>query len=213
MKKLFSKFIVLVLLVVGLLNLFGCSNDNSNKDNSNNSVPDISTEDKSSDNNSTEDDQPKEEVKATVIKLTKQNYDSYLNISITQTAQSQTLLYHTYFVCYRDSSGRQRYDYYDGLTPPTSGVVKCTYSSSTYSVSTTFTINCYSKNKDYIFLNSNFSAQAGSSTAMVYISQDGSGSNVLMMSEKLKTPNKDYSLQTKDVVRSFTGEVSFYEKK
>ena len=210
MKKLFSEFIVLVLLVVGLLNLFGCSNDNSNKDNSNNSVPDISTEDNSSDNNSTEDDQPKEEVKATVIKLTEQNYDAYLNISIAQTAQSQTLLYNTYWVHYYRGDG---FTYYRGLTPPTTGVEYCTYLNSTYSVSTTFTINCYSKNKDYIFLNSNFLVRVGITTVTVYLSQDGSGSNVLMISQNLNTPNKDYSLQTKDVVSSFTGEVSFYEKK
>lgn len=210
MKKLFSKFIVLVLLVVGLLNLFGCSDDNLNKDNSNNSIPDISIEDNSSDNNSTKDDQPKEEVQATVIKLTEQNYDTYLNISIAQTAQSQTLLYHTYWVHYYRESG---YSYYRGLTPPTTGVDFCSYLNSTYSVSTTFTINCYSKNKDYIFLNSNFLVQVGISTVTVYLSQDGSGSNVLMISNKLDTPNKDYSLQTKDVVRSFTGEVSFYKKK
>lgn len=201
MKRLF-RIILIFLLVASFFNLFACYNDNPNKDNpSTNQEPNISIE---------------EEIQPTVIKLTEYNYNSYLNISINQTAQSQTLISNTYYVKYRLNFGRYEFRYYTGLTPPTTNdVLECTYLYSKYSVSTSFTISCHSKNKDYIFSNSSFSiiyraSPNQFSTVTVHVSQDGNGSNVFMMSEELSTPNKSYSMKAKDMISAFNGEVSFF---
>lgn len=198
MKRLLS--VILILLFT--FNLCTCSNGNSTNDNSNNSTLSTSTED---------------EIEPTVVELTKYNYSSYLNISINQTAQSQTLISNTYYVEYRLNFGRSEWKTYTGLTPPTtSNVIQCNYLYSTYSVLTTFTISCRSKNSNYTFSNSEFliSYRASSSqisSVAVYVSQDGNGSNVFMMSEKLSSPNKSYSLQVKNMIVSFSGTVSFFE--
>lgn len=196
MKRVLSIF----LLVASFFNLYACSNDNLNKDNPNNQRPNISTE----------------EIKPTVIELTKNNYGSYLNISITQIAQSQTLISNTYHVKYRYGSS-YTFKYYTGLTPPTTNdVLEYSYLWSKYSVSTTFTIDCHSKNKDYVFSNSSFTILYRPSSSSeffsvgVYISREGNGSNIFMMSEELSTPNKSYSLQVSNMIRDFNGEVSFF---
>lgn len=196
MKRLLS--VILILLFT--CNLCACFNDNSTDDTSNNSAPSTSIED---------------EIEPTVVELTKYNYSSYLNISINQTAQSQTLISNTYYVEYRLNFDRSEWKTYTGLTPP-NNVIQCIYLYSTYSVSTTFTINCCSKNKDYVFSNSNFSiiyraSSSQISAVTVHISQDGSGCNTFMMSEKLSSPNKSYSLQAKNMISDFNGEVSFFE--
>lgn len=198
MKRLLS--VILILLFT--INLCACSNGNSTNDNSNNSAPSTSTED---------------EIERTVVKLTKDNYSSYLNISISQTAQSQTLISNTYYVEYRINSLRSEWKTYRGLTPPTTNnVIQCNYLYSTYSVLTTFTISCRSKNSDYTFSNSKFSISYRPSPSQisgvtVYVSQDGNGSNVFTMSEELSSPNKSYSLQVKNMIVSFSGTVSFFE--
>lgn len=198
MKRLLS--VILILLFT--FNLCACSNGDSTNDNSNNSAPSTSTED---------------EIEPTVVELTKYNYSSYLNISITQTAQSQTLIYNVYYVNYRINYSRSEWRTYRGLTPPTtSDVIQCNYLYSAYSVLTTFTISCRSKNSNYTFSNSEFSISYRASSSQisrvaVYVSQDGNGSNVFMMSEELSSPNKSYSLEVKNMIVSFSGTVSFFE--
>lgn len=212
MRKLFSMILIFSLLATCMVNLFACSNDNSDKDNS-----DKDNSDKDNSNYLPPSISTEDEIEPTIIELTKYNYSSYLNISINQTAQSQILISNTYYVKYQLNFGRYEFRYYTGLTPPTTkDVLQCTYLYSTYSVSTTFTINCRSKNNDYTFSNSNFSIVYRSSPSQfssvtVYVSQDGNGSNVFMMSEELSSPNKSYFLQVTNMIGDFNGEVSFFE--
>lgn len=155
----------------------------------------------------------KDEVEPTIIKLTKNNYSSYLNISINQTTQTQTLISNTYYVEYRYGYNGSTFKTYTGLTPPTTqDVSQCIYLYSTYSVSTTFVINCQSTNNNYVFSNCNFSILASNKPlyVTVYVSQDGTGNRVFMMSENLSNPNKTYSFQLDKIISDFNGEVSFY---
>ena len=186
-----------------IFNSFACSNDNLNKDGSTNPMPSLPLE---------------EEIEPTIIKLTKYNFSSYLNIYISQTSQTQTLISNTYYVKYRLPNGRYEFRNYTGMMPPTTkDVMQCSYLYSKYSVSTTFTINCLSKNKNYIFTNCNFGIQYRPSSSqisvvVVYVSQDGNGNNVFMMSEELYSPNKNYSLNAQNMIYDFNGEVTFFDK-
>lgn len=200
MKKFFNIILNSILLFVMCTTFFACSNSNLNKDNSDEQESSVAIEDK---------------VEPTVIKLTKYNYNSYLNIFINQTAQTQTLISNTYYVKYRYGNSYE-YRYYTGLTPPTTNdVLQCVYLYSKYSVSTTFSINCQSKNKNYIFSNCNFSivyraSPSQSSCVTIYVSQDGAGNNIFMMTEELSKPNKAYSLQANNMISDFNGELLFF---
>lgn len=158
----------------------------------------------------------KDEVEPTIIKLTKNNYSSYLDIFINQTTQTQSLVSNTYYVEYRYGYNGSTFKTYTGLTPPTTqDVLQCIYLYSTYSVSTTFVINCQSTNNNYVFSNCNFSIVYTSSSRLysvtIYVSQNGTGNRVFMMSEVLSTPNKTYSFQLDKMISDFNGEVSFFD--
>ena len=201
MKRLFSMILIFSLLATCMVNLFACSTDNLDKDNSSYFAPSISIED---------------EIEPTIIELTEYNYSTYLAISINQTAQSQILISNTYYVQYRYGNSYE-FRQYTGLTPPTTkDVLRCNYLYSTYSVSTTFTISCRSKNNNYTFSNCSFAIVYRASPSQfsgvgVNVSQDGNGSNVFMMSEELSRPNKSYSLQVENMISDFNGKVSFFE--
>ena len=169
--------------------------------------PTISTEEEQE---SSEEQEPSEEQESTKIQLTKNNLDMYLNITINQIAQSQTLLYNTYLVVYEIGNESE---FYDGLTPPTSKDVKsCIYINSTYSVLTTFSVNATSKNNNHSFFNANFSLVYRSSPTQfsavaVNLSSKGSGSQTFMMIEEVNSPNKVYSLYAQDLIGEVSGEV------
>ncbi len=201
MKKILSIFLIVTIF----LTLYACSNDNSNKDNHTSQIPDISIEEEIT----PPDISIEEEITPTVIALTKHNYNSYLNISITQTAQSPTLTSNTYLVTYNNGYQCE----YTGLTPPKG--TQCVLLHGNYSLLTTFTVKCLSKDKKYIFSNSMFtisyrSAPNQVSDFTVYISEDGNGSEVFMISEKYMLPNKIYSFHINDMIKDFNGKVSFF---
>lgn len=150
----------------------------------------------------------------TTIELTKYNYTSYLSVSINMQSQTPTLISHNYYVMYYGSN-----DGYiiKSITPPTgSNIRHCSYVSSNYSLSTTFSVKAYSKDNNYTFENASFtlvyrSSSSSFSSVTIHLDNNGTGTNTFMVTEEVSSASKNYSYKVSDLISSAKGTVSYVE--
>ncbi len=201
MKNTLIRCLVFILIVVSM---FACACNTEPAGTSNN------------DNNQevvTPEEPPESQPELKSFDITEDNYTDYLNINITQSSQTSTLINALYRIKY--ISGPE-YDVW-GLNPNLSNASSCKLIKTKYTQITTFSITIFPKQSSYRFSGVIVLVSYKNAFTSVSINEYGLGSGSFVLTETLYNLHiyngeyYRYNLDANDTISAIAGRVYYYE--
>lgn len=147
------------------------------------------------------------------LDITEDNYTDYLNIQITQSSQTSTLVNALYRIKY---IGGPEYDVW-GLNPNLSNASSCKLIKTQYTQTTTFNITLFPKQSSYRFSGVIILVSYKNASTSISINEYGLGSGSFVLTETLYNLHiyngeyYRYNLDANETISAIAGRIYYYE--
>lgn len=209
MKNAFIRCLLFVLIVVSLF-VCACNTtpaDTSNNDNNQEVVTPVEPPEESTPPTVPEETPTPQPVLIS-FGLTEDNYTDYLNIQITQSSQTSTLINALYRIKYIGGAEREVW----GLNPNLSSASSCKLIKTQYSITTTFNVFVAPTQTKYQYSGAMILVKYKNSSTSVIIDEFGRGTSSFVLTESMyNRTGYDYTVYPESAVVSIVGGVYYYE--
>lgn len=208
MKKALNKCLLFILIIISI---FTCACNTEPADTSNNNNQEVVTpeeppEEITSPTAPEEPPTPQPELKS--FDITIDNYTNYLDIQITQSSQTSTLINALYRIKYIGGAERDVW----GLNPNLSIASSCKLIKTQYSITTTFNVFVAPTQTKYQYSGVMILVKYKNSSTSVIIDEFGRGTSSFILIESMyNRTGYDYTVYPESAVASIVGGVYYYE--
>ncbi len=194
MKKALNKCLLFILIIISI---FTCACNTEPADTSNNNNQEVVTPE--------EPPTPQPELK--IFDITIDNYTNYLDIQITQSSQTSTLVNALYRIKYIGGAEREVW----GLNPNLSYASSCKLIKTQYSITTTFIVSVAPTQTKYQYSGILVLIKYKTASTSIIVDEFGRGIGSFVLTESMyNRTGYDYTIYPESAVVSIVGGVYYY---
>ncbi len=194
MKKALNKCLLFILIIISI---FTCACNTEPADTSNNNNQEVVTPE--------EPPTPQPELK--IFDITIDNYTNYLDIQITQSSQTSTLVNALYRIKYIGGAEREVW----GLNPNLSNASSCKLIKTQYSITTTFIVSVAPTQTKYQYSGILVLIKYKTASTSIIVDEFGRGIGSFVLTESMyNRTGYDYTIYPESAVVSIVGGVYYY---